>query len=152
MPAARSHVALSALSALSMLTGSAMADNWTMTLTADNAFNAYFGNANTTTTYVGSGGWPVASTFNPTNIPSTDYLYVECHSDQFTAQGFLGTFTNLTQATTVNTDITNWQVFPAGAHLQALGYTFTSWPQFQNPTQAQINAAINYATTNNSSR
>ena len=43
------------------LAGPAMADNWTMTLTADNFFNAYCGNATQTTTFVGGGGWPTAS-------------------------------------------------------------------------------------------
>ncbi|MCB9841455.1 MAG: hypothetical protein H6809_07385 [Phycisphaeraceae bacterium] len=141
---------LAIVSALFVAAGAstALGDNWTMTLTADNFFNAYFGTPTQTTSYVGGGGWPIASTFNPTNVPSTDTLYVQCHSDYGTAQGFLGTFTNTTTNVMVNTDLTNWQVFPAGAHLAALGYPFPSWPAFQTPTQAQVDAAINYATTN----
>jgi len=131
------------------LAPAALADNWTMTATADNFYNIYFGTPTTTTLSVGGGGWPTAGSFTALSRPPTDYLYVEAHSDHGVGQGFLGTFTNTTLGQTVNTDLTNWDVFPAGAYLPQLGYAFTSWPVFQTPTQSQVDAAILYATTNN---
>ena len=133
-----------ALLAALTLTPAASADNWTMNLVADNFYNAYFGTPTTTTFFAGSGAWPTPGAHTALGRPSTDYLYVQCHSDYGNGQGFLGTFTNTTLGQTVNTDLTNWDVFPAGAYLPQLGYAFTSWPIFQTPTQSQVDAAILY--------
>lgn len=138
----------SLLVAVGVPASSALADNWTMNLTADNFYRVYFGTPTTTTFFAGGGSWPTVANITALNRPSTDYLYVQTHSDYSTGQGFLGTFTNTTTATTVSTDLTNWQVFPAGAYLAQLGYSFNTWPAFQTPTQAQVDAAILYATTN----
>lgn len=137
-----------ALLAALALTPAALADNWTMNVAADNFHNVYFGTPTTTTFYAGGSSWPTPGAYTALSRPPTDFLYVQCHSDYATGQGFLGTFNNTTLGQTVNTDLTNWDVFPAGAYLPQLGYAFSSWPIFQTPTQAQVDAAILYATTN----
>lgn len=135
--------------ALALPATAALADNWTINTVADNFERVYFGTPTTTTFFAGAAAWPTPATMTALGRPSTDYIYVECHSDYGNGQGFLGTFTNTTTSTTVNTDLTNWDVFPAGKYLTQLGYPFASWPVFQTPTQTQVDAAILYATTNN---
>lgn len=135
--------------AIALSASTANADNWTINVTADNFYRVYFGTPTTTTFFAGGGSWPNVASITALNRPPTDYIYVQCHSDYATGQGFLGTFTNTTTSTTVSTDTLNWEVFPAGAYLPQLGYSFASWPAFQTPTQAEVDAAILYATTNN---
>ncbi len=136
------------LAATVLLSPLAHADNWTINTVADNFERVYFGTPTTTTFFAGATSWPTPVTMTALGRPPSDYIYVECHSDYGNGQGFLGTFTNTTLGMTVNTDLTNWDVFPAGAYLPQLGYAFSSWPAFQTPSQTQVDAAILYATTN----
>ncbi len=128
----------------------ASADNWTMTLTVDNQYDIYFGTPLVTTYYAGGdNNWFTVETWNATGMASTDYLYVATASDHSVAQGFLGTFTNTTLGITVNTGDAAFEVFPAGAYLQQIDPTWPAfWPQSVQPTQAQVDAAITFATLN----
>jgi uncharacterized protein (TIGR03382 family) len=131
------------------LAGSASADNWLVNITCDNQFDLYFGNPLATTSHEGYGNnWGTTYTFNATGRLPTDYVYVATSSDQSVAQGLIGDFTNLTQARSSITGDNQWEVFPAGAYAQALGIT-NPWPAGLQPTQAQVDAAIAYATLNN---
>jgi Putative metal-binding motif len=108
-------------------------EDWDMYLTVDNQFDVYFGTpTGTTGTVVGGGGnWTVEFHFTAVDRQPTDYLYVATASDQLVAQGFIGTFTNVTLGKTTNTGDDVWEVFP--------------WPVSQMPTQAQVDTAIAYA-------
>ncbi len=135
---------------LSGMAGAARADDWDIHLTVDNQFDVYYGTPMTTTFYAGGGNnWMVEYNFTALGRPSTDYLYVATASDHGVAQGFIATFKNTTLNTKLNTDIVGWQVFPAGQYLQPLFGMTGPWPASLMPTQAQVDAAIAYATTNN---
>lgn len=139
-----------ALLVLGFPSGVAKADDWDMYLCVDNFFDAYFGNNTATVGLIGSG-----NSFNTTyhfTVPGrspSDYLYVVGVSDHLTEQGFVGVFTNTTNGRTVHTSSVLWQVFPAGAHAATNPFFPSPWPPATMPTQAQVNTAINYATTNN---
>lgn len=127
----------------------ALADDWELSLTVDNYFDAYFGTPTTTNYFAGSGDWwPTTWNFTATGREPSDYLYIATSSDQNTAQGFLGTFTNTTNGLTVNTGAAEWQVFAAGPHLQTLFGMNGAWPSGVKPTQAQVDTAIAFATAN----
>ncbi|MCC6428634.1 MAG: LamG domain-containing protein, partial [Phycisphaerales bacterium] len=120
-----------------------------MDLTVDNQFDAYFGTAMATTFFAGtSANWKIPVKLTALNRAPTDFVYVATASDQSVAQGFLGTFTNTTTGKTFDTGDSAWEVFPAGAHLQALFNMNGPWPAGVMPTQAQVDAAIAYATGN----
>ncbi|MBM4107644.1 MAG: hypothetical protein FJ255_02350 [Phycisphaerae bacterium] len=125
------------------------ADNWTIHMTVDNQFSAWFGNSMQTTLAVGSGNsWPTTYTFNVGGANPTDYFYVATSSDHSAAQGFIGEFHNVTQGYQFLTGLSgNWEVFPAGRYLQQLFGMTNPWPASVMPTQAQIDSAITYATT-----
>jgi len=125
-------------------------EDWIMYLTVDNQFDVYFGTPwGTTDTVVGSGGdWPTEFPFAAVDRQPTDYLYVATSSDHLTAQGFIGTFTNVTLAKTTNTGDDVWQVFPAGAYAETNPYGVGLWPASLMPTQAQVDTAIAFAQEN----
>lgn len=137
----------------------AHADDWTMSITVDNQYDIYFGDAFLTVpTFVGGDtDWPSTETWSITGVSSTAFLYVATASDHSTAQGFLGSFTNITTATTYDTsdDTTSpWEVFPAGQYLTQLNlidssFPTGSWPASVQPTTSQVQTAVSYATTNN---
>jgi hypothetical protein len=137
----------------------ALADNWTMSITVDNYYDVYFGDQFLTTpTFVGGdGNWPDTETWNINGVPATDYLYVATASDQAVAQGFIGVFSNLTSGYTFETsdDVGSpWEVFPAGQYLAALNALNPTipavvWPAGSQPTVAQVQTAVAYATNNN---
>ncbi len=130
--------------------GVAHADNWDIHLTVDNQFDVYYGTPFATNYFAGGGNnWTVEYSFTALGRPSTDYLYVATASDFSAAQGFIATFKNTTLNTKLNTSTVGWQVFPAGKYLQPLFGISGPWPASTMPTQAQVDAAINYATTNN---
>ena len=124
-------------------------DNWTIRMTVDNQYSLYFGTNMATHTFVGTDtNWATTDTWNAVGMPPTDYAYVATASDRSVAQGFLGEFNNTSQGYTFLTGGFNWQVFPAGAHLMALYGMGGSWPVNLLPTQAQLDTAIGYDTTN----
>lgn len=138
--------------------GSALADDWSMSITVDNYYDIYFGDQFLTTpTFVGGDGdWPTTETWGILGVAATDFLYVATASDHFVAQGFIGEFKNLTTGYTFVTsdDLGSpWEVFPAGqylADLNALDPTIpaTVWPAGTQPTVTQVETAVAYATTN----
>jgi hypothetical protein len=93
----------------------------------------------------GGGNWTVEFHFTAVDRQPTDYLYVATASDQLVAQGFIGTFTNVTLGKTTNTGDDVWQVFPAGHYPETNPFGTDPWPVSQMPTQAQVDTAIAYA-------
>jgi len=131
------------------LSASARADDWDMYLTCDNYFDAYFGTPTATNFFAGTGSdWTTTFHFTATGRDPSDFLYIATSSDQSVAQGFIGSFTNITNGLTVNTGAAEWKVFAAGPHLNALFGINGAWPSGLKPTQAQVDAAIGYATAN----
>ncbi len=132
------------------LAGLAAADDWEIYMTVDNQFDIYFGTP-TVTNYAAGGGatWTSEDYFQALGRLPTDYLYVATASDHATAQGFLGTFTNTTTATTISTGDAAWEVFPAGAYAATNPYGAGAWPASLMPTQAEVDTAIAYAEANN---
>jgi hypothetical protein len=118
-----------------------------MYLTVDNMFDVYFGTPfGTTGTSVGRGSdWRLEYFFAAMGRSSTDYMYVATASDHSVAQGFVGTFTNVTLNKTTNTGDPVWQVFPAGAYEATNPHWPNPWPASVMPTQDQVNTAIAYA-------
>lgn len=144
----RSGCAAAALTSL-MLSGPARGDDWVMHLTADNQFDAYFGTDTATTFHAGFGdSWPTTYTFTATGRLPTDYLYVATTSDQSTAQGFIGDFTNTTLGATTYTGDAIWEVFAAGAHEETNPFWPNPWPASLQPTQSEVDKAIAFATDN----
>lgn len=146
----RRFLGLLAFGALA-LSPAALADNWVMTITVDNQYDIYFG-TNMATTYHAGGdnNWFTVETWNATGMLPTDYLYVATASDHGVAQGFLGYFVNTTTSEAISTGDAVWEVFPAGAYLSQIDPTWPNpWPFSLQPTQAQVDAAIAYATSNN---
>ena len=150
---------LAALAVLLAFVVPAQADDWTMTITVDNQYDIYFGDAFLTTpTFVGGDtNWPTVESWSITGVSPTAFLYVATASDHSVAQGFIGSFTNITTSTTYLTsdDTTSpWEVFPAGQYLAALNaidssIPATTWPISVQPTMSQVQTAVNYATSNN---
>ncbi|MBL8746924.1 MAG: hypothetical protein JNK58_11275 [Phycisphaerae bacterium] len=127
----------------------ARADDWVINMTVDNQFDCYFGTPFSTNFLAGSGNnWSNTYTFNALGRLPTDYLYVATSSDQNVAQGMIGTFANTTTNMTTDTGDLVWEVFPAGQYLQQMGLGNGPWPPSLQPTQAQVDIAINYAETN----
>lgn len=135
----------------------AHAEDWNMYLTVDNTFDIYFGTPTTTNFFAGTGNnWPTQYNFTATGRLPTDYLYVATASDQRVANAFIGVFHNTTTNKTIATGDSQWEVFPAGKYAAALGLP-DPWPVGNVngnavailPTQAQVDAAIAYATANN---
>ncbi len=146
MKAPRLFVA--ALASAATLVPCALGDDWTVHITCDNQFDLYFGTPLVTTSHEGFGNsWPTTYTFNATGRLPSDYVYVATSSDQSVAQGLIGDFVNTTSGRTSLTGDSEWQVFPAGAYAAALGLT-SPWPPNLQPTQAQVDRAIHYATVN----
>lgn len=128
----------------------AMADNWVIRMTVDNQYSAYYGTSMATTGFVGSdNNWFTMETYNVTGRSPTDYWYVATASDHSVAQGFLGSFVNTTTGNTILTGDRAWEVFRAGDYLQPIFGMSGPWPTNVLPTQAQVDAAIAFATTNN---
>jgi len=148
----KNKIAITLMAVAGLLGGSAsaQADDWVMTITVDNQYDIYFGTPLVTTYHAGGdNNWFTVETWNATGMASTDYLYVATASDHAVAQGFLGTFTNTTLGLTVNTGDPAFEVFPAGAYLQQIDPTWPAvWPASLQPTQAQVDAAITFATLN----
>jgi hypothetical protein len=122
-------------------------EDWVMYLTVDNQFDVYFGTpTGTTGAVVGSGGnWTLEFPFTAVGRLPTDYLYVATSSDQFVAQGFIGTFTNVTLDKTTNTGDDVWEVFPAGAYAETNPYGVGLWPAGVMPDQTMVDTAIAFA-------
>lgn len=141
---------LSASLALTLAAGNALADEWRMTITVDNQYDIYFGSATATDLHAGGDNdWTSVETWNASNRPATDYVYVAAASDQYVAQGFIGSFTNLTTGRMLNTGDEGWEVFPAGEFLSQINAGWPNpWPASLQPTQAQVDAAIAFAETN----
>jgi MYXO-CTERM domain-containing protein len=128
----------------------AMADDWVIRMTVDNQYSAYYGTATATTGFVGAdNNWFTMETYTVTGRAPTDYWYVATASDRSVAQGFLGSFTNITTGVTILTGQPEWEVFRAGDHLQQIFGMSGPWPANVLPTQPQIDAAIAYATALN---
>ena len=125
-------------------------EDWDMYLTVDNQFDVYFGTPTGTTDSVVGGGddWTVEYHFTAEGRTDTDYLYVATASDQNVAQGFIGTFNNLTRGKITSTGDDVWQVFPAGAYPETNPYWPDPWPASQMPTQEQVDIAISFAQDN----
>lgn len=131
-------------------TNGAGLEDWDMYLTVDNMFDVYFGSPTRTTgEVVGRGNnWQKEYHFTATGRLSTDYMYVATASDHNVAQGFLGTFTNVTLGKTTDTGDSVWEVFPAGAYKATNPHWPNPWPASVMPTQAEVDAAIAYAEAN----
>jgi hypothetical protein len=128
------------------LSPAALADDWQITLTADNAFRLYLGTSSQTTLLVGDGSywaWPGNYT-----VTGDSYVYVVAVSDRAGYQGLLGVFDNRTSHRTILTGNSSWEVFPAGAYAATNPYAPNEWPANVWPTQAQIDAAISWANHN----
>lgn len=138
------------LAAAGTLTAHAVADDWVMTITVDNQYDIYFGTNTATNFYAGGdNNWPTVETYNAFGRAPTDYLYVATASDFSVAQGFIGVFTNTTTGNTIKTGDAAWEVFPAGAHLNAIDPSWPNpWPGNQQPTQSEVDAAIAFAESN----
>ena len=129
----RSAVHTGALRAFALLTvlatmvcgpGSALADNWSMSITVDNYYDIYFGDQFLTTPTLvgGDGDWPTTETWGIIGVAATDFLICPHGLGSFVAQGFIGEFTNLTTGYTFVTSDdmgSPWEVFPAGQYLAA---------------------------------
>jgi len=124
-------------------------EDWDIYITVDNQFDVYFGTPTATTGAVVGGGtdWPTEYHYTAIGRLPTDYLYVATASDQYVAQGFIGTFSNVTLGKTTNTGDDVWEVFPAGAHEETNPYWPSPWPTSLMPTQAQVDTAILFAQT-----
>ncbi|MDH3889645.1 MAG: hypothetical protein OEV49_01060 [candidate division Zixibacteria bacterium] len=124
-------------------------EDWDIYLTIDNFGTVYAGtNTQTVGGPIGvSNSWPVEDHFTTTQ-PSDAYLYVAASSDHSIAQGFICKFINMTRYLEGFTGEPAWEVFPAGKYASALGIP-DPWPASTQPTQAQVDAAIAYATANN---
>ena len=133
--------------------------DWNMTITVDNQYDIYFGDSLLSVpTFVGGDtDWTNTEEYSETGVDPTAFLYVATASDQSVAQGFIGEFQNLTTSSTLVTNDdtgTPWEVFPAGAFSAALNVIDNTipagaWPAGAQPTQSQVQVAVNYATTNN---
>jgi hypothetical protein len=121
-----------------------------MYLTVDNMFDVYFGTPTRTTGEVVGRGtdWQTEYHYTAQGRYSTDYMYVATASDHVVAQGFLGTFTNLSLDKTTITGDPVWEVFPAGAYEATNPHWPDAWPPWTMPTQAQVDTAIAYAEAN----
>ncbi|MBX3382627.1 MAG: PEP-CTERM sorting domain-containing protein [Phycisphaeraceae bacterium] len=145
----KAHLLIAAAASLAAALPAA-GDDWLINMTVDNRFDVYFGTPTATNFYAGGGNnWTVTYTITATGRAATDYLYVATASDRAVAQGFIGEFTNTTTNLTTVTGDAIWEVFPAGAYLTQLGLGPGPWPTNVQPTQAQVDLAIAYATINN---
>ncbi|HKQ46776.1 MAG TPA: hypothetical protein VJZ71_01765 [Phycisphaerae bacterium] len=127
----------------------ARADDWQMHFCVDNFFDVYYGTATATAGYLGGGNNNLTTFFfSTTGRAPTDFLYVAAVSDQLGDQGFLGVFSNTTLGRTIQTGGVVWSVFPAGGYPATNPFFPNPWPIGTLPTQAQVNAAIAYATLN----
>lgn len=129
---------------------SAFLENWEMYLTVDNMFDVYFGTPRKTTgEVVGRGdNWTKEYFFKAEGRQKTDYMYVATASDHSTAQGFIGTFKNLSRNKVTNTGDSVWEVFPAGAYEETNPYWPNPWPARLMPTQEEVDKAIAFAEAN----
>ena len=143
--------ALTSAILLAVTTSALWADDWSITMTVDNQYDVYFGNSLATSLVVGGDiDWMTTDSWSVTGAGPTDFLYVATASDHSVAQGFLGEFTNTTQSVTIETGSGVWEVFPAGAWLTTINSSWPSvWPSSVMPTQAEVDQAIAFATTNN---
>lgn len=128
----------------------ATSEDWDMALAVDNQFDVYFGTPyETEGEMVGRGTeWYRQYLFTAAGKKPTDHLYVVTASDRDAAQGFIGTFKNITRGETVVTGDDVWQVFAAGAHEETNPYWPDEWPESELPTQEQVNVAIRFAQEN----
>ena len=127
----------------------AQTEDWDIYMTVDNQFAVYFGTPTATNFVAGAGNdWAVEYNFPAIGRLPTDYLYVATASDQNVAQGFIGTFNNVTTSATVNTGSAAWEVFPAGAYAATNPFWPSPWTASLMPTQTEVDTAIAYATAN----
>ncbi len=133
------------------LSSAALADDWTIHITVDNQYDVYFGDATATDFHAGGDtNWTDTETWTALGRDPTDFLYVSTASDHAVAQGFLAEFINTTAGATIKTGDADWDVFPAGKYLSLIDGSWPNpWPPSLMPTQAQVDAAIAYATANN---
>ena len=124
-------------------------EDWDIYITVDNQFEIYFGTVDTIDDFVGDGAdWTVEFHFTAEDMDHSDFLYVATSSDQLVAQGFIGTFTNITLGKITNSGEEHWQVFGAGGHEETNPYWPSPWPASLMPTQEEVLAAIQFATAN----
>lgn len=142
---------LLALAVLLMAVYPVRADDWEIHITVDNQYDVYFGDGMGTNTFAGGDtNWQTTETWTANGQPANAFLYVSTASDHAVAQGFLAEFINTTQNAVITTGSGIWEVFPAGRYLQQIDPTWpATWPPSVMPTQAEVDAAIAYATTNN---
>lgn len=129
----------------------AIADNWSVSMTVDNQFDAYKGTVGATVgAAVGSGSsWSTTYNFSLTGMTASDYFYVSTASDHSVAQGFLGEFNNTTLNYKFNTGGPRWEVFPVGKYLQQVDSSWPAvWPSSQMPTQGEVDQALAWAVSN----
>lgn len=146
------------LSALLLSASAAQADDWTMSITVDNQYDIYFGDSllSVPTFVGGDGDWTNTESWSITGVSPTAFLYVATASDHSVAQGFIGSFTNVTTGDVYETSSlpsSPWEVFPAGRYLtqlNAIDGTIPAgvWPAGVQPTMSQVQTAVAYATTN----
>lgn len=85
-----------------------------VSLTVDNSYALFVGNATGATSFVGSDGWwPTVETYN-FDLDDSAYLYVVTASDRNVAQGFLGQFENLSRNYKFYSHDPQWQVMATG--------------------------------------
>ena len=135
-----------AVRALTATVGMAQTEDWDIYLTVDNQFDIYFGTPTTTNVTAGGGSaWTTEYHYTATGRLPTDYLYVATASDHHVAQGFIGTFTNVTTSATVNTGSAVWEVFPAGAYAATNTHWPNPWPVSLMPNQTDTSSTENLA-------
>lgn len=144
----RKYLASAALT-LILVPPTARADDWQMYFCVDNFFDVYYGTSTATAGHLGGGNNNLTTFFfSTTGRAPADFLYVAAVSDHLGDQGFLGVFSNTTLNRTIQTGGVVWNVFPAGGYPATNPFFPNPWPAGTLPTQAQVNAAIAYATLN----
>jgi hypothetical protein len=88
--------------------------NFQVNLTCDNVYALYYGTQTAATNFVATNNdWPSTESYTFT-LPTNNYIYVACWTDDAGAQGFLAQFKNLDNNTTFYSSDPQWQVTATG--------------------------------------
>jgi hypothetical protein len=138
-------VAISAaLGAIALGAGTASASqNFTVDITADNAYSIYSGDINTIDTFIGNAyNFDSASQiFSPehysSTLPDNAYIYIAAWGDNNGKQGLLADFHNTTQNTHLLSGDSRWEVYPTGQDLNVND----PYPAVDGNLQLQVDSA-----------
>jgi hypothetical protein len=88
--------------------------NFQVNLTCDNVYALYYGTQTSADAFIASDNdWTTTESYNFT-LPTNNYIYVACWTDDAVAQGFLAEFNNLDDNTTFYSSDPQWQVTATG--------------------------------------